>query len=366
MKRILILSNHSFMLWKFRRELIQTMLRSDMEVIIGVPFGDHIEDFRSLGCKMIDTPLDRRSINPLRDLKLLRQYRQILKDEKPDMVVTYSIKPNVYGGLACRMAKIPYCANVQGLGTAFQSPAMAAIATFLYRIALKKAKTVFFENTGNAELFLSRKVVKAAQQTILPGAGINLKHFTLQPYPENDTVRFLYLGRLMKEKGMDELLDAIKMLYDDCYDVQLDLVGFFEDSYKEQLDALEALGIAKFHGFQEDPRPFYAAADCLVLPSYHEGMSNVLLEAAATGRPLVTSFIPGCREAVDEGRTGFSCRPRDKYGLYEAMKKIAELSREERMEMGLSGRKMMEELFDKEIVVEDTMNAIFRETPSAK
>ena len=133
MKRILILSNHSFMLWQFRRELIQTMLRSDMEVVIGVPFGDHIEDFRSLGCKMIDTPLDRRSINPLRDLKLLRQYRQILKDDKPDMVVTYSIKPNVYGGMACRMQKIPYCANVQGLGTAFQSPAMAAIATCLYR-----------------------------------------------------------------------------------------------------------------------------------------------------------------------------------------------------------------------------------------
>lgn len=360
MKRILILSNHSFMLWQFRRELIRTMLKSDMEVVIGVPFGDHVEDFRNMGCRMIDTPLERRGMNPFRDLKLLGQYFRILKAEKPDMVVTYSIKPNIYAGLACRLLKIPYCANVQGLGTAFQKPGIAQVVTVLYRTALKKAKAVFFENTGNAELFLARKVIKPAQQVVLPGAGINLQHYTLQPYPENDPIRFLYLGRLMKEKGVDELLEAIKMLYDDCYEVRLDLVGFFEDSYKEQLEALEDLGIATFHGFQEDPRPYYAAADCIVLPSYHEGMSNVLLEAAATGRPLVTSFIPGCREAVDEGRTGFTCRPRDKYGLYEAMKKIAELSREERMEMGLEGRKMMEELFDKQIVVEDTMNAIFR------
>ena len=161
-------------------------------------------------------------------------------------------------------------------------------------------------------------------------------------------------------QGIDELFSAIKMLYDDCYEVRLELVGFFEDSYKEQVDELCNLGIAAFHGFQSDPRPYYAAADCVVLPSYHEGMSNVLLEAAATGRPIVTSFIPGCREAVDEGRTGFTCRPRDRYGLYEAMKKVAELSREEREEMGLQGRKRMEELFDKQIVVEDTMNAIFR------
>ena len=360
MKRILILSNHSFMLWQFRRELIRTMLQSDMEVVIGVPFGEHTQDFRDMGARLIDTPLERRGMNPFRDFRLLRQYYRILKEEKPDMVVTYSIKPNIYGGLACRLLKIPYCSNVQGLGTAFQKPVMAQLVTFLYRTALKKAKAVFFENTGNAELFLSRKISSAAQQVLLPGAGINLSHYPLQPYPDNDPIRFLYLGRLMKEKGLDELLDAIKMLYDDCYEVRLDLVGFFEEAYQEQIDLLEELGIARFHGFQEDPRPFYAAADCVVLPSYHEGMSNVLLEAAATGRPLVTSFIPGCREAVDEGHTGFTCRPRDKYGLYEAMKKMAELSREERMEMGLAGRKRMEELFDKQIVVEDTMNAIFR------
>jgi len=360
LKRILILTNHSFMLWQFRRELIQAMLRDGMEVIIGVPFGDHIQDFKDLGCEMIDTPLNRRSINPFRDLSLLRQYFRILKTVKPDMVITYSIKPNIYGGWACRKLRVPYCANVQGLGSAFQKPGLAKVASIMYRTALKKAKTVFFENVSNAELFRKKRITPAAKQVILPGAGINLQHYPLQPYPHNDTIRFLFVGRLMKEKGIEELFEAIKMLYDDCYDVCLDLVGFFEDSYKEQMETLCDAGIVFFHGFQADPRPFYAKADCVVLPSYHEGMSNVLLEGAATGRPVITSFIPGCREAVVPAVTGFTCRTRDKYDLYEAMRKIASMPREERMEMGLSGRKRMEVYFDKQMVVEDTMNAIFR------
>ena len=140
MKRILILSNHSFMLWQFRRELIQTMLQSGMEVTLGVPFGDHIEDFRALGCKLIDIPVDRRGINPFRDLHLSRQYRDLLKTQKPDMVVTYSIKPNIYGGFACRLLKIPYCVNITGLGTAFQSPAISRIVTVMYRTALKRPR----------------------------------------------------------------------------------------------------------------------------------------------------------------------------------------------------------------------------------
>ena len=361
MKKILILSNHSFMLWQFRRELVAAMIANGMEVTIGVPFGEHIEDFRDLGCRLVNIPVDRRGINPVRDLSLFRQYRQLLRSLQPDMVITYSIKPNIYAGFACRMLKIPYCVNVQGLGTAFQKSLIRNIVTVMYRVALKKAKVVFFENSGNAEIFRTKKITPKSQQVILPGAGINLEHYTLQPYPSNDPIRFLYLGRLMKEKGMDELFAAVKMLYDDCYDIRLDLVGFFEDAYKEQVEALCSQGIAQFHGFQSDPRPYYAAADCLVLPSYHEGMSNVLLEAAATGRPLVTSYIPGCREAVEEGRTGFTCRPRDPESLYEAMKKVIALSREDRVSMGLAGRARMEEIFDKNAVVETTLNAIFRD-----
>lgn len=360
MQRILILSNDSFMLWKFRRELLRTMLASQMEVVIGVPAGAHFDDLQAMGCRTIDTPMSAFNTTPWQDLALYRRYVKLLQDEKPHMVVTYDTKANICGGLACRRLRIPHCANIQGTGTLFQSPFKSFASTLMYRAALKKAKAVFFENTGNAAFFRERKLVTEIQTVILPGAGVNLHHFPLQPYPDNDPVRFLYLGRMTKDKGTDELLSSIKMLYDDCYEVRLELVGDIDESYTEQLKELEALGIGAYHGFQADPRPYYAAADCVVVPSYHEGMSNVLLEAAATGRPVIASYIPGCREVVAEGDTGFTCRAQDKYGLYDAMKKIATMSRSQREQMGLAGRRRMEELFDKQMVVEDTMNAIFR------
>ena len=249
------------------------------------------------------------------------------------MVVTYSIKPNVYAGYACRQMRIPYCVNVQGLGTAFQKKGLREIVIRMYKTALKKAKTVYFEN---------------------------LKYYTYQKYPENDKVHFLYLGRIMKEKGMDELFYAAKELQRKEVPFVLDLVGFFEDEYKEKIDKLVDAKIAVFHGFQEDPRPYYAMADCVVLPSYHEGMSNVLLEAAATGRPVITSNIPGCKEAVDDGKSGLLCEAEDWNDLYRKMSKIAQMSRIEREAMGVCGRDKMAQEFDKDKVVKKTIQGIER------
>ena len=355
--KILIVTNHSFMLWQFRRELIGELLK-EHEVVISVPFGDHIEDFKKLGCRMIDTELDRRGINPVKDLTLYRTYHRLLKAEKPDLVITYSIKPNIYAGFACRQLGIPDCVNVQGLGTAFQKPVLADVVTVMYKTALKKAKAVFFENEGNAEEFRKRKITPASQQHVLPGAGVNLARFTYREYPQNDTVHFLYLGRIMKEKGVDELFWAVRKLREEGADFVLDLVGFFEDAYKEEVDALVKDGIAVFHGFQPDPVPFYAAADCVILPSYHEGMSNVLLEAAAVGRPVITSDIPGCREAVIDGMSGLLCQVQNREAVYDAMKKILTLTPDERRQMGLTGRLLMEEKFEKSKVVEQTKKAV--------
>ena len=360
MERILIFSNDSFMLWKFRRELLATMIASKMTVSLVVPAGRHADDLRAMGCNLLDTgryhPV--AGIGPA--YTLYRRYLQLLRSEKPEMVITYGAAPNILGGLACRKLGIPYCANVQGLENLFNAPITGRFSIFLYKAALKKAKTVFFENSGNATFFRKKKITPATRQTLLPGAGVNLQHYALQPYPNHSEIRFLYVGQLKKEKGAAELLDAIKMLYDDCYEVSLDLVGTYDESYTEQISLLQEQAILRHHGFQSDPRPYYAAADCVVMPSHREGMNNVLLEAAATGRPVVASYIPGCREAMEEGTTGFSFRVQDKYGLYDAMKKFAELSHQQRMEMGLAGRRRMEEYFDKNYVVEDTMNAIFR------
>ncbi len=360
MSKILIATNHSYMLYRFRTELIRTLMKNH-EVVLSMPFVGHEEDWMAMGLKCIETNVDRRGINPKRDLALFQFYRRLLKTEKPDIVVTYSIKPNVYMGLACILAGVPYCANVQGLGTAFQTPGLAQFATLLYRAGLAKAKTVFFENQGNAQEFLDRHIIPAKKVTLLKGAGINLEDYAPKPYPENDRVRFLYLGRIMAEKGCGELFTAMRRLYAEFGDrVVLDLVGFHDDdANKEQVEALVRDGIAVFHGFQSEPRPYYAQTDCVVLPSYHEGMSNVLLEGAATGRPLITSDIFGCREAVEEEVSGYLCRVRDADSLYTQMRRMALLSRAEREAMGQAGRRRMEELFDKKKVVQNTIDAIF-------
>lgn len=363
MSKILILTNHSYMLYRFRLELIQELMKSH-EVVLSMPFVGHEEDFQALGLRCIETDIDRRGINPATDLKLFHTYLRLLKEEKPDLVITYSIKPNIYGGLACRIAGVPYCANVQGLGTAFQRKGLAQFVTVLYKLALGKARTVFFENRENAEEFCRRGILSAEKETILPGAGINLERYSYVPYPENKAVHFLYLGRIMKEKGMDELFAAMRRLREKFgAGMVLDIVGFFDDEgYKAQVDQLVAEGIAVYHGFQSDPLPYYTAADCVVLPSYHEGMSNVLLEAAATGRPVITSDIPGCREAVEDGKTGLLCKARDCASLYEQMARMAETSPADRQAMGLAAHEKMVQEFDKHLVVEKTMSALFKQT----
>ena len=357
--KILIITNHSYMLYQFRRELIQ-MLMKEHEVVLSMPFVGHEEDFRAMGLKCVHTDVDRRGINPARDMKLMRTYRALLRAEQPDLVITYSIKPNIYGGLMCGMLGIPFCANVQGLGTAFQRKGLARFVTVLYRTALKKAKTVFFENEGNAREFLDRKILTREKITVLPGAGINLEKYPLTAYPENDQVRFLYLGRIMKEKGMDELFAAMRCLRGELGDkVVLDLVGFFDDDYEARVNQLVADGIAVFHGFQTDPVPYYAAADCVVLPSYHEGLSNVLLEAAAIGRPVITSDIHGCKEAVDPDASGLLCAVKDADDLHQKMLKMANTHRAERERMGLAARHKVEREFEKGMVVNKTIHGIF-------
>lgn len=356
-KKVLIITNHSYMLWQFRRELIAELMK-DCEVVLSMPFAGHEDDFKAMGVKCIKTDVDRRGINPVTDLTLVNNYYQLIKSEKPDMVITYSIKPNIYAGFICGMLNVPFCANVQGLGTAFQKPILAQFVTLLYKTAFRKVKTVFFENKANAEEFRKRHILGEEKIVVLHGAGINLEYYTKQPYPNHDKVHFLYLGRIMKEKGIDELFAAVRKLHAEKQELVLDLVGFFEDEYKKQVEQLEQEGIAVFHGFQEDPRPYYTDADCVVLPSYHEGMSNVLLEAAAMGRPLITSDIPGCREAVNKGKSGFLVKAKDSDSLVRVMRKFLDMEPEARKAMGIAGHEKMEREFRKEIVVKDTIRAL--------
>lgn len=357
--KILIITNHSYMFWRFRRELTAELLKRG-EVVISTPFVGHEDDLQSMGCRCVQTMLDRRSLNPRKEIALFTFYRKLIREEKPDLVITYSIKPNIYAGYACRLAHIPYFVNVQGLGSIFQREFSAKLASLLYRGAVRDALAVFFENESSAQVFAERKIVRREKEIILNGAGINLNIYCKQPYPSEDKgICFLFLGRIMREKGIDELLEASQRLKKEYgARVFIDLVGFFEDDYKEQIDLLVRRNVIRFHGFCSDPRPFYAQAHCVVLPSYHEGMSNVLLEAASSGRALITTDIPGCREAVSDGENGFLVPAKDSDALYRAMKSFVELTPEKRRKMGELSRKKMETEFDKEQVVDETLAAL--------
>ena len=368
-KKILIITNHSYMLYQFRKELIEQLMK-EYDVVLSMPFVGHEDDFAAMGCKCVETDVDRRGINPVTDFKLLQFYNNIISDEKPDKVITYSIKPNIYAGLVCRHRKIPYYANVQGLGTAFQKRLLAKFVGILYKTAFRKVRAVFFENEGNAQEFISRKLVSEDKIVVLNGAGINLEHYMYTPISSRQgdeknevsgdrKIHFLYLGRIMKEKGIDELFNAMRRLHEEYGDrVVLDIVGFFEDEYKNEIEKMVEDGIAVFHGFQEETRPYYVTADCVVLPSYHEGMSNVLLEASAIGRPVITSDIPGCREAVEDGKSGYLCEVKNADMLFEKMKLMTDKSIDEIEEMGRCARKRMEKLFDKKKIVDQTLEII--------
>ncbi len=358
MAKIFIATNHSYMLYRFRKELITELLK-DNSVTLSMPFVGHEKDFETMGCKCIDTAIDRRGINPKTDLKLLLTYFRQITNEKPDKIITYSIKPNIYCGIISSLCRIPYYVNVQGLGTAFQSKKLAPVVTAMYKAATRKAKTVFFENTANAQEFIDRKIIKKDSITVLNGAGINLETFKYTHYPDDSTVKFLYLGRIMKEKGIDELFDAFARLKNEFGDkVTLDLVGFFEDEYKQIVEELSDKKIINFHGFQTDTIPYYQNCNCVVLPSYHEGLSNVLLEASATGRPVITSAIPGCKETVDNEKTGYLVKLKNSDDLYEKMRKFTLLSADEKSVMGRNARTKMENEFDKNLVVKNTIEVM--------
>lgn len=357
--KVLVLANNDIGLYQFRKELIQELLK-DNTVVLSLPYGEMVEPLLEAGCRFLDTPVDRRGVNPVTDFGLFLRYRKTIKKEKPDLVITYTIKPNVYGGLACRLLRVPYAVNITGLGTAFQGHGLLRmVVTTLYRLGTSGAKVVFFENVENQQLFIDEKLVKAEKTCLLNGAGVNLEHYQVSEYPEEcDGIRFLFVGRVMKEKGIDELFSAMRRLHQDGYSCTLDVLGGFEENYAQQMEEYQEAGWLHYHGYQRDVRPFIAQSHCFVLPSWHEGMANTNLECAASGRPVITSDIHGCKEAVVEGVSGLLCQRKDAQSLYETMKTFLQLSHEEKRQMGLAGRKHMEDAFDKRKVVQKTLRGL--------
>lgn len=359
--KVLVVANFDVGLYKFRKELLQEILNSGHEVYISLPNGDLVQPLVDMGCQFIETELDRRGMNPVTDLKLIGKYRKILNQVKPDLVITYTIKPNIYMGMLCKNRSIPYVINITGLGTAFQSHGiMLKVFVEMYKLACKKAQTVIFENCENMQIIKDYGIVKEQQCLLNNGAGVNLEEYPFTAYPNDEQIRFLFVGRVMQEKGIDELFETARRIKEEYNNVYFDIVGPYEDDYKDVTEQLVNDGVIEYHGFQEDVKPFIEKAHCFVLPSWHEGMANTNLECGAMGRPIITSNIHGCLEAVIDGETGFLAEPKNADDLYDKMKKFIDLPYDKKIEMGQASRNHITKNFDKRLIVIKTYERLFK------
>ncbi len=350
MKKILILANSSGGLYDFRNELVEKLLK-EYRVSVSLPDEVRTRELADEGCKVIHTPINRRGVNPAEDFRLLLSYRKLLKEEKPDLVLTYTIKPNIYGGFCCRRMKIPYLVTVTGLGSTFQKQGLLLkMIVTMYRAGLKRAECVFFQNEENRKIFEQYKI-KGKKDRLVKGSGVSLKRHTFEEYPKEGLTRFLFVGRMMREKGIEELLEAAEVLHGP--EVVFELLGYCDEDYQDRLDDCERKGCIRQLGFHPDVHEYLKQSSALVLPTYHEGMSNVLMEAAATGRPVIATNVSGCKEIFEEGVTGFGCEPKSGGELIRALQKFLALSRQERAAMGRRAREKMEREFDREKVVKD-------------
>ena len=347
MKKILILSNEDTTILQFRCELIKALVDDGNEVLVSVPDSPRAGEIEALGAKVINTQVSRHGKNPFKDLKLLKEYKKLLKSVKPDIVFAYTIKPNVYGGMACAKLKVPYACNVTGLGVVGDGGFLQKVTLWLYKKGLKKAKCVFFQNSSNKEFFESKKIVQD-NAVLLPGSGVNVDRFSYLEYPsENEVVNLLFVGRIIKDKGVYELAATAKYFENDSR-VKFTVLGSCE--YGSE-NPLEKLSNVTCYGYDKNVRPYVENAHAIILPSYHEGMANVLLEGASSGRPILASIIPGCKESFDEGVTGFGFDVQNETDTINAVKKFLTLSHEEKRQMGIRGREKMVNQFDRKIII---------------
>ena len=360
-KKVLFLVNHDVVIYNFRLEIVERLLAEGYDVHISSPYGERIDDLVTLGAKIHEIEMDRHGMNPISEYKLLREYKKLLKSVKPDIVLGFTIKPNIYGAIAARKAKIPFVANITGLGTAVENGGWKQkVFVLLYKYAFRGIQRVFFQNTENQQFFIDNKIA-LGKHKLLPGSGVNLERFPLKDYPaeENGVVRFAFISRIMKEKGIEQYLAVAKAIKSKYPNTEFHICGFCESEYEGKLNEYNDNGTVIYHGMIRDVAAFLDDIHCVIHPTYYpEGISNVLLEACASGRPIITTDRSGCREVVDDGVNGFMIPQRDSKRLIEAVEKFMMLSNAERMAMGIAGREKVRREFDRQIVVQRYMDEV--------
>jgi glycosyltransferase involved in cell wall biosynthesis len=363
-RRIALASNTAWYLFNFRRGLIAELLRLGHRVVTLAPPDPFSARLAALGCEVVDLPMDNMGANPLRDLSTWRRFGRAYRRAKPDVALHFTIKPVIYGTLAARTLGVPAVNTITGLGTAFlRGGPLQTVVEGLYRVSQRWPAHIFFQNPDDLGLFLDRRLVPSDRVGRLPGSGVDLERFAVRPCPEGAAPVFLLIARLLWDKGVGEFVEAARILRRDGVDARFQLLGPLGVANRTavpraDLNRWVSEGLVEYLGETDDVRPFIEHADCAVLPSYREGTPRTLLEAAAMGRPLVATDVPGCREVLEDGVTGLLCRVRDPEDLAAKLRRVTEMAPEERARMGLAGRTKMEREFDQRIVIRRYLEAI--------
>ena len=359
-KKILILSNHFITLYNFRKELVKKLIEDGNEVFISIPKDDKNSFFSDMGCKIIETPVDRRGVNPIRDFALILNYIKIMKKLKPDIIFSYTIKPNIYGCIASNFTKNRQVSNVTGTGATFlKKNAVSTIAKILYKISLKKSCKVFFQNSGDKDFFVENNMVRN-NYAMLPGSGVNLEQYELCDLPSEDDVNFIFIGRIMELKGIQQYIDCAKLIKQKHPNTNFYIAGFIEeDKYKDIIEDYHSKGIINYIGFQKDIKSWIQKCHCTILPSHGgEGVPNVLLESAAMGRICIASNINGSKDVIDDGVNGYLFKTGNSKDLTDKVNMFLTLNYDTKKQMGLAGRKKAENEFDRQIVIETYLKEV--------
>lgn len=353
--KIVMVGNTDFCIYNYRFELAQKLMELGHDVIVVSPIGNYVDQMISAGCKYIEIKVEAHGTNPISDLKLRNCFIKIFKQEKPDYVFGYTIKPNIYGAWACRKLNIPFIANITGLGPLVENKGIVQkITLMLYRKAFKNIKKVFCQNEENKRFFVEHKIA-VDKIDVLPGSGVNLDRFKYIEYPNDDIVRFVFISRIRKDKGIDHFVEAARAIKEEYPNTEFHICGKCEDEYEWVNNESSVI----CHGMVRNVEEVLKVMHCLIFPSYYaEGLANVLLEACATGRPIMTTDRAGCKEAVDEGKNGFIIKAKDSADIIEKIKKFLALSYEEKKKMGLNARDKVEKEFDRNIVIDEYLRVI--------
>lgn len=358
---VALLTNNDDDIYCFRKELIEAFIEEGYEVLISCPDGPKFELMKDIPFRYDNPVIDRRGTNIIADGKLLLHYRKLFKKEKPDVVLTYTAKPNVYASVAAKSLRIPYINNVTGIGSVVNmSGIKKAFILWLFKLAYRGASCVMFQNATNMKLAVESGMIKG-DYMLIPGSGVDLKRYPLQEYPvggngiTGEKVIFNYIGRVLHDKGVDDYIEAAKRIRKKYPNTEFNMLGFIEPTenhYEKELADLEKKGIIYYRGSQNDVKPWIARSHAIIHPStYGEGMSNVLLENASSGRVLITTDNPGCQETVLEGKSGYIYQGGDVTALVNAIEKFLNLDNETRKAMGIRGRIHIENNFSRELVI---------------